>query len=191
MSDVNPYAAPIDLVAQPPIIETNEFVRRDGKFLLVWDGAVLPKRCVRTNQDLESPEGGKMLKRKLTWTPQWVWATMLIMWLIAVILASVLQKRCTVVYGLSNREIAKFRNRKIFGALAFLGGFGGIFYAIGTLTSSEENLLIIAIISSVVVMIAGLIFLTRSVPLRAVGYINGWFRVKGCSKEFLDSIGPA
>jgi len=64
MSYVNPYASPFSADCVPPLVTAQvvgEALYRQGKLLVMHKQAVLPDRCVKSNQ----PAHGRRLKRKL------------------------------------------------------------------------------------------------------------------------------
>lgn len=53
-SDLNPYAPPTEVRdSSPSVAVDSDLVSVDGEYLVVRPGAVLPSRCVLTNQELD------------------------------------------------------------------------------------------------------------------------------------------
>ncbi|MFD0892979.1 hypothetical protein KBB96_16285 [Luteolibacter ambystomatis] len=187
--EANPYATPAAAAPAPvTVVASNDLVRRDGKFLVVWDGAVLPPRCVRTNAPINPEDWTK--SKKMVFTPPWVWALVLLSPLIAIIVAAVIQKRFTLTYSLSKAERARFRNRMIGGWLGFFAGLGGIGASIAAFSSTNASWPGFLLLAAIVVMFGGLVFVALANALKPVRFRDGWFVIKGCSPEFLDSIAP-
>ena len=88
MSDINPYAAPAD-VATVAGVDCGVTFFRDGRFLVVRDGAELPETCVVTN---EPADRGSWRKRvRITWTPSWVYVLILVNLIVLLIVALILE----------------------------------------------------------------------------------------------------
>jgi len=187
MSDPNPYLTPATFAPEPvAIFQSNDLFRRVGNDLIVWEGAVLPQRCVKTNLPIGTGDVTKT--KKLTYTPGWVWFFLLGGLLLAVILSAVLSKRVNVTYCLSKAQANRYRNRLIIGLLLLFGGVGAMF--VPAMVNLGDTQIGVAIGGGFLSFLTGLIFLTQIEPLRASGFRDGWFTIKGCSKEFLDSISP-
>lgn len=187
--EANPYAAPTAEAPAPvAVMAGNDLVRRDGKLLVVWDGAVLPARCVRTNAPI-GPEDWTKTK-KMVFTPPWVWALVLVSPLIALIVAAIIQKRFTLTYHLCKAERARFRNRMVGGWLGFFLGLAGIGGACVGFSSTNASWPGYLLATTIVVMFGGLVFVALANVLKPVKFRDGWFVLKGCSPEFLDSIEP-
>jgi len=155
---------------------------------VVWDGAVLPARCVRTNAPI-GPEDWTKTK-KMVFTPSWIWVLLLVNLLVAAIVGSILQKRFTITYSLCKAERARFRNRQIVGWLGFFLGLFGIVGACASLASTSAHWPVYLLVTAIVVMFGGLVFAVLGNVLKPVKFRDGWFVIKGCSPEFLDSIAP-
>jgi hypothetical protein len=67
MSETNPYAPPATS-GVAPACPAHGF-RRDGEFIVVRTGAILPKRCIQTNHVIDQHDWTK--ERKLQWSPKW------------------------------------------------------------------------------------------------------------------------
>lgn len=179
MQEANPYAPPtVPFVPQP----VAAMYRREGNLLVIRDGAVLPNRCILTNQPINERDWTK--KRSLTWTPAWVWIFILFGLIIALILALCLQKKAQLTYNICRAK----RNRQLrFGAFSLLATFGGIGLMISALSFEQwGNALVI---SGIVLLIGGLVMAAiSSVALTVKRYKDGEFWIKGCSPEFLASL---
>ncbi|BCU76685.1 hypothetical protein [Luteolibacter sp. LG18] len=186
--EANPYAAPAEISAPPVVVSGSDLVRRDGKNLLIWDAAVLPARCIRTNAPI-GPDDWTRTK-KMVFTPPWIWVTLVAGLLLPLILSLVLQKKFTITYSLSKAERARFRNRTIWGWSGFFLGMILIGTGIASLgNSSDAGGLILG--AGILILIAGLVFVAIANPLKVIRHRDGWFVMKGASPAFLDSIGPA
>ncbi len=183
--ETNPYAPPVTevLPALLPTTQTGYFYR-DGKFLVVSNHAGLPSRCVLTNQPVG--ERGWRKTVPIAWTPPWVYVTLLAGALVAIVLMLVIQKKAKITYCLSPEGRGRIRKKQMIGWLLLAGSIGLICTGFKLLDGSA--LTYIALIGGFLFLIASLIAFIVANPVRAVKYRDGWFRVKGCSPEFLDSL---
>src|SRR6185503_18903158 len=67
MPGMDPYAPPS---AMNPFWPDPRWFRRDGKFLVIRTGAILPGRCIKTNQVIGERDG--LIGKQFVWTPKWV-----------------------------------------------------------------------------------------------------------------------
>lgn len=202
MSETNPYAPP---ATSEVLFPNPRWYRRDGKFVVVRTGAVLPARCVKTNEKIG--ERDWFGEKQLVWI--WWWAqfaspVVVVMALFVitlnsanvevmlyaigvpvVLIAGVLlvvgRKTLKVTYGLARR--IRRRQSVIHGAVAICAVAA---YALGFGDSDVLSL------EPQYLLIAGVII--ASIPrhfLRAARYRDGEFWLKGCSPEFLDSLDEA
>ena len=188
MSDIetNPYAAPV-AQALPPLLPTSAsgYFYRDDKYLVVSNHAELPHRCVLTNQPV-APDGWRK-PVAIAWTPPWVFVTLLAGALVALILILVLQKKAKITYSLSPEGRGRIQKKKITGWLLLLGSIG-LFVAAFNLT--DQSMVGISVVAGILSLLASLIVFSVANPVKAVKFRDGWFRLKGCSPEFLDSLPP-
>ncbi len=176
----NPYAAPT--TTDVPQLETLQYFRR-GDLLFFRDGAELPKRCIRTNEEVD--ETGWRKRKQLTWIPQWTLIFIVVGFLPFLLLSVFLQKKAKIIYSLSKeaRE-SLFRKRCI--------GLGMI--AVGILTAVAGGSLIQAdpgvfvMFGGILVAFLGLIVSVSVAPLAVRGARGEWFQVKGCSEKFLAGL---
>lgn len=189
-TDLNPYTPPAE-IPSPPNLSTASpgfFYFRDGKFLVVRDGAELPEVCLRTN---EATSGhGWRKKMPIVWTPPWVISLFIVgSPILYAIVALATQKKAKYTYSLSQATRSKIIRRKIIGAVLFLTAVSLII--MGAFLD-DQNFIIGCILGGIVLIFVSLIPMTLANPFRVSGYQNGWFKIKGCSPDFLDSIsGPA
>ena len=91
MSDVNPYASPSS-TNQPPVLAAevvSQGLYCKGRVLVMHKRAVLPDRCVKSNQ----PAEGRRLRRNLYWHHPAIYLTILISLLIYIICADLAEAR--------------------------------------------------------------------------------------------------
>lgn len=131
--DFNPYAPPpivAELAAFPTTSAKTEGLWRDGNTLVVYKGAKLPPRCVKTNQPTAS-----YLERKLTWVPSWVYWLLLLNVLLCAIVALVLQKKAVLHIGLTEERLAGRRRLIMISWVIALVGMVSFFTGIAALAS--------------------------------------------------------
>lgn len=186
MSDPNPYQAPSTTQA-PPVPDHADpgLVLREGKFLLVRDGAELPDRCIITNQAVGTE--GKRKRALITWSPPWVFIGILSGIIPLLILMLIFQKKAKISYSMSRQAWGRIVNRRLIGTFLLLASIGLFF--LGANSTGEQTGIYMT--GGIVALIASLIVFITATPLKAVKHRNGWFRVKGCSPEFLDTLPEA
>ena len=179
---LNPYAAPslAEVSTSQPVL-----FYRDGKLLRFRDGAELPKRCIKTNQEV--PDGGWRKRKLIAWTPQWILIFIFFGFLPFLLLSVLLQKKGAITYSLSKEAKGRLWSKR----LAFLGTAGiGFLASFSGANLTDNDLGVVMLIAGVVVILIGLFGSLTVSPLSVKGERDGWFSVKGCSEEFLDSIDP-
>ncbi|HEX7261936.1 MAG TPA: hypothetical protein VF258_08985, partial [Luteolibacter sp.] len=77
------------------------------------------------------------------------------------------------------------RRKKWVGWLMLLGGIGIFFTGFNLPEGSATGL---CIFGGILMLISSLVAFIVSTPVKAVKFRDGWFRVKGCCPEFLDSL---
>jgi hypothetical protein len=180
--DINPYAPPAEASLPPSLPTSDVFFFRDGDFLVVRDGAVLPPVCLRTNE----PAGEDSWRKKvtLTWSPPWVFLLILINILVMLVVMLAIQKKARITYSLCTAARAAIvRNRSI-GFFLFLMALV-LFYEAFTWTN---ELAAAAGLIGVISLIVSLVYFVIADPVKVVKVNNGWFRIKGCSKGFLATL---
>ena len=177
----NPYAPPVEASA-PPAIPSDVFYFRDGDYLVIRDGAELPNVCLRTNEP--AGEGSWRKKRTMTWNPPWVFILILVNILVLILVALLTQKKAKMTYSLSaasRASIVKKRGIAFVLLLATVGLFYVGFTQLGDLVG-------VGMLGGILCLIASLIFFAIADPIKVVKFRDGWFRIKGCSKEFLLTV---
>lgn len=177
----NPYAPPAE-ASVPPTLPSDVFFFCDGDFLVIRDGAELPNVCLRTNEP--AGEGSWRKKRTMTWNPPWVFVLILVNILVLIIVALVTQKKAKMTYSLSaaaRAAIVKKRGIAFFLLLATIGLFYVGFTQMG-------DLVWVGMFGGIISLIASLVFFAIADPIKVVKFHDGWFRIKGCSKEFLATL---
>ncbi|MGC4012959.1 MAG: hypothetical protein QM755_00355 [Luteolibacter sp.] len=201
--EVNPYTAP---ETARPILhpeETPALFRRKGiSFLQVREGAVLPARCIRTNVGVDPDDC--LPSRKLQCLPYRKGMVVLIsavpfigpLWL------SMRRITFNLTFQLSPEERRRIRLQRILGTALLLGGIlcfitMGVWLdsniasiKSGTEPSHGTHAIYGGLALTGILILAGIIALARTTVLRAIRHEDGWFTLKGCGSQFLDSLGP-
>lgn len=179
---INPYSAPTvaEVSTDQPLL-----YYRNGNLLCFRDGAELPKRCIRTNQEV--PDGGWRKQKLITWSPPWILIFILFGFIPFLILSLFLQKKGKITYSLSKEAKGQLWSKR----LAFLGmaGIGVLALVGGSMLENDDIEVFIMIVGFLAILIGFLGSFTVT-PLAAKKESDGWLSVKGCSEEFLDSIDP-
>lgn len=180
----NPYSPP---VAPPdptyPKVHQSTGYFADGHLLVIRDGAILPSRCIKTNQPIGPADWTKT--KKLTWTPQWVWLLILVSPVVLIIVAIIVQKKANLTISLSRPIRSKQVKQSAFGWCgAALGLVILLFSAV-----QDQDWITWGIVGGILLIVTGLIFVAlASSMLRVAKFKDGWFSIKGCSPGFLKSL---
>jgi cell division protein FtsW (lipid II flippase) len=82
------------------------WVWRSGSQLVMHRLAVLPNRCLKSNEPTEH-----LLKRKLRWQPSWVYILLLLNIIIYAIVSAIVSQSADIVIGLNDYWYRKRRQR--------------------------------------------------------------------------------
>jgi hypothetical protein len=179
----NPYAAPQSY--SPPVpayAAPGEGLWRKGNVLVMHRDAVLPDRCVKSNQ----PAMGR-LKRKLTWHHPAIFISLLVSILIYVILALVLSKRATIYIGLSEEWFGRRRQAMLIGWGMVLASVALIILGAAMVDSTPEAGWMIAV--GVLAFFAGAIYgLLRARMVWPRRMNDQFIWLKGVHPEFLGEL---
>lgn len=178
---MNPYAAPATFSHEKMTFGGFE-VR--GKRLAVQDGALLPARCIKTNQEVTPGENGRIKRIKLAWSNPW-WALLILVpycgILIYIIAALSTRKSGSISVHLSNRAIKRKR--------IWLGSLILAAVAIPSLTFGLNirftGTVFLFFFGSLFFLLLALFFVRYLTP---VNHSNGWFLIKGINQELLNDI---
>ena len=185
MSDpdmVNPYAAPKAFGSSAPTLPNGRYEVR-GKQMAIRDGAVLPPRCVKTNQEVIPGENGRIKKVKLGWiSPWWILLLFVPFGLLVLIIVSLTNtSRGTVTVHLSKDAIRK--KRIIIASILFVSL--GPLFLLPVIAGRAEELIPLIGLGSLIGLIV-MLFCRRYLAVK--GFKKGWFLVGGFNKEFLREI---
>lgn len=181
--DQNPYATPV-AVGMPPLPQSvSSYYFRDGDLLVIRDGAVLPSRCVHTNQDVGPEDWTK--RTRMTWTPPWVFVLILVNILVLLIVAMCVNKKAWLTYSLSRQARGRLIKRR---SIAFLVFVAGVAASIGSGVYIEGDLAVWLAVLCAVISLVALFVLALTSAISVKKHTDGWFSIKGCSPEFLNSL---
>jgi len=186
MSDMNPFASPLssEYVLPPTEQETtNQWLFRKGNLLVMHKRAMLPDRCVKSNQ----PAEGRRLTRKLYWHHPAIYFAILVHVFIYVILAVVLRKKATIAIGLSEEWFRKRRRAILIGWTLVLGGIAAA--VAGCVTVEQHPVAGLGILLGALVGLGGAIYglvAARMVAAKRISDEYVW--LKGVHREFLASL---
>jgi len=89
-----------------------------GNLLIASRDAALPPYCVKCGRPADA---AKLLRRRFSWHPPWVYIFVLIALLVYAILAAVLSKRTTLELPLCSAHFEKYKTLRILAAVLLLG----------------------------------------------------------------------
>lgn len=186
-NDVNPYSAPAAIpAATPPPIPfhlSSPPYFRDGRLLVVRDGAELPDVCLRTHEPVGG--GGWRKKTPIIWTPPWIIALILFSPPIGAIVMFAVRKRAKITYSLSGDARGKIIRWRLIGLALLMAAVALFFMAAG---SNDDSTMLPLIIGGFAALLASLLPLALANPIKVAGYENGWFKIRGCSQDFLGTL---
>jgi len=184
--EVNPFASPMstDQAATAPVeAEQMNWLYRKGNLLVMHKNAVLPQRCVKSNQ----PADG-YLRRKLAWVHPAVYLTLLLGLLPLVIVAVIMQKKATIHVGLSAEWFRK-RRRTIAIAWAIVAAGMTIAVASGFLAANWRADAGLGIALGMLLVLGGASYGLIAAPLVVTKRISRDFIwLKGVHPDFLASL---
>jgi hypothetical protein len=166
-SPISPFAAPTPRV--------------QGKLLIIRDGDVLPRYCVKTNQPVTVVE---MRTKEFTWCSPLVGLLMLISGPLLILVYFLARKRFYLTFGLSDELRQRYRYiylAKVIAAVA-------LFFTMPLSAAAGNVVPVIVLILFIGAVVS--LFLGNS-PLAATNYRNGEFWITGCSKNFLATVASA
>jgi hypothetical protein len=172
----NPYAAP--RAALEAVLAQGQSVWRAGKLLVCTRDAIFPNRCVKCNAPAEPP----LVRYKLGWHSGWWYLLILVQVIVYVIVGLLVRKRAEIDVGLCERHQRRRRN----GRILSVAGLIAIVAAI-VLGANLDMWPLMA--GGMIAILPWLIVVLILVPqLSAARITKEEIRVKGCGKDFLDSL---
>ena len=123
-----------------------------GNLLIASRDAVLPPFCVKCGR----PADAKLLRRRFSWHPRWIYIFILIALLIYAVLAAILSKRTTLQIPLCSAHYDKYKTLRIAAAVLLVGSIPEMVLA-GT--SLPQNYMGWGIFAGALAFLAGLVCL--------------------------------
>lgn len=123
-----------------------------GNLLIASREAVLPPFCVKCGR----PADTRLLRRRFSWHPSWVYVFILIALLIYAVLAAILSKRTVLHLPLCSAHYDKYKTLRIAAAVLLLGSIPEMIFA-GT--SLPDSYMGWGIFAGALAFLAGLICL--------------------------------
>lgn len=175
MSDLNPYAAPKATLEKAAGYQDGMW--RDGKVLIMRQGAAFPHRCIKCNRRATGP----LRKRTVYWHPAWVYLLLVLRFLPYLIVALIVRKKAVVELPLCERHQKRF----VWGrAISILGFF--IFAGLAAFAIKGNSMALPALVVFTLVWILVAYRFTNTVRAKKID--TEYALLLGCSPEFLASL---
>ena len=151
-------------------------VWRDGKILVMRKDAMLPLRCVKTNEPVE-----KLTVKNMAWHPPWVLALLLVGLVPCIIVLVCVQKKARIQIGFSKSAISTRRKAIAVGWLGFLAGIA-LFFA-GAVVSGW-----VAAFGLLVFLVTSIYACIRCRLVSPQRIDDQYVYLKGCGPAYLDAF---
>jgi hypothetical protein len=188
MSEVNPFASPLSEEPAGAVAAEDWRSRclyRKGRLLVMHKEAVLPDRCVKSNQ----PAHGRRLKRKLAWHHPVLYLILPADVLVYLITVLILRKRATIYVGLSEEWFRRRRRALVIGWTLIVGGAAMLGVGLASIGQSPRALP--AITLGLLVALGGLIYVSRAARIVQAKWITNHFVwLKGVHPDYLATLPP-
>lgn len=190
MSDSNPYQAPSTDALAISAEGRGESFRFDGKDIWVRDGARLPSRCIYTNAPLVENSDLRDISKKIAWVNPFFALLIILNVIVYLIIALCVQKKGRIQFWADSKILRKKRLKSFVG-LFFMLLSTAIFIG-GSLMFADyggDLLFLISLVLGLGGLLASVLYTLRVAnSVRVTKYNEGWFRLAGCGKPFLDSF---
>ncbi|QDU55381.1 hypothetical protein Pan181_15700 [Aeoliella mucimassa] len=179
----NPFQSPLEQTHPPTAIAdkpaTND-IQVDGNCLVVKPGAVLPNRCIRTNEPTP-PQDRR--RQTLYWLPVWLVVVAVLTLPLLPIVYFGTRKVCTITYSESRKSRAR---RHAFVVHAILVGIG---LFLGMLISTSHGMWNASVVTTVGFLFTLIVtaFAARG-PLKITRHNNNRFWINGFSSEYISAL---
>ena len=151
--------------------------RVEGRRLIVQTGVVLPRRCVGTNAPVEQPG----IHKTFRWAHP-AWGLLILATVVLVVLYPFIRKECRITYFMSRSERLRIWLGTGVSQLVFIAAVVALIVGI-----VEPRMALM--LPAVVGLLGGAVMMRGFAnPIRVVKAQNGEFWIKGCGKDFLESI---
>ncbi len=179
--ETNPYAAPrADVNAGPggPYAAQGEYWR-SGQVLMTRDGAILPARCVKCNDDVQ----GFLKKQRFYWHHQAWFVLLLANVFVYLVVSMIVRRHADLSFGLCTSHRRRRRH-------AILTGVGGMFLSLVLVfVGIALNMVVLglfAFLAMVVFIVVAIVKGRALLPVRIDK--SGIAQFKGCGESFLASL---
>jgi hypothetical protein len=161
-----------------PVNSSVHGVRVEGKFLVIRDDTVLPNRCVKTNEEVDA----KPVKKTLYWSHPALALLILVNFLVFLIVALIVRKKCQVTYYLS--EDQKSRRRIKIASASFISLLALV---VGIVLAMDDQWigLIVGLIVCLFAIICAAVFAST---MRIAKVKGREFWISGATPVFLQSL---
>jgi hypothetical protein len=155
-------------------------VWREGQLIVMRQGALLPKRCLQTNETISGP----YKKITLYWHSPWLFFLILAHLILFIIVALAARKSVTLEITMGPKMLQRKKRLQLIGVVIMLSG---IIESILALSQSEPDGLHILI--GVLALIVGLFVAVAGSQTLMVQRMEGnYIWLKGASPAYLDSL---
>ena len=153
-------------------------IRVDGRYLVVRSGAVLPARCIKTNELVEQAA----VNKTFYWVnPAWL-LLILASPLALLVVYLVVRKECHITFSMSRSERRKVWTRTTASLLVFGAAVAATIVGVA---EAEVGLAVAGIVCLFPGLVMAIVFAN---PIGVAKAKNDEFWIKGCGRDFLDSI---
>jgi len=160
----------------------DERIWRSGSILVMHRNAVLPDRCVKTNDTAQ----GRRLKRKLYWHHPALYLLIFVNILIYLIIAVVVRKKATIEIGVSENTLSKRKRAIIIMCVAVLTGISLL--VLGSVATDYPHRVTILLLGLVVLLA---VFVWADLKTRLIypkRIETDYIWIKGVCEEYLASL---
>lgn len=155
----------------------------DGNYLVIPTKTALPRRCIITNQPVSDD---CYTAWDLPFVHSWIIFFLFGPWML-LFSPLLVKRRCKLKAAVSARIRRKYLWFKI--ALLLVGISPLALLALAVDLRSEDMLLSLAVPGAIVIYVAAFAFVYHTTPMKVVKFKDELYWIRGCSTEFLDSLG--
>ncbi|MDD7987367.1 hypothetical protein PQO01_20640 [Lentisphaera marina] len=121
----NPYQVSESNIDNMASTDRIKGVGVEGEYLVCQHTAILPKRCMITNEELKISD--KAIVKKLSWASPWIYLCILLNIIILLIVYFIVRKKLEITYYLKDEVNEQFKKKKNFHlCIAFASLISGI-----------------------------------------------------------------
>jgi hypothetical protein len=174
-----------EIIKPPPFQKSKsvENVFRAGNIMVMQKGALLPNRCIKTNDT----EDLRFKKINLRWHSPWIYLTIFAGLLVYVIVALICTKKATIEIPISRSVL---RRRLIFLIATWVCAFAGIFaFIYGIIASGSisntDNIALLFMFSVLMFIVAVIVYVIGGRFITASKIDDYYVWIKGVNPEYL------